>query len=175
MKKSLLYYRILNYQPANLELLKKQFNVILLNNPDYDTEKILADVDVILAPLGYFFGREKIDIAKNLKIIASNTTSEPHIDVKYAEKNGINVISLKRYPDFLKTITPTAEHTMGLILAVMRRIPWAFDSVLDGVWNRRLFGAKGMLSQMSLGIVGLGRLGSLVAKYAVAFGMDVYY
>ena len=173
--KKVLYYRILNYQPANLKLLKNHFNVISLESPDDDTDELLTNVDVVFAPLGYFFGKEKIGMANNLKIIASNTTGEPHIDVEYAEKKGITIVSLKRYPNFLKTITPTAEHTIGLILAVTRRIPWAFESVLKGAWNRRLFGAKGMLSKMSLGIIGLGRLGSLVAKYAVAFGMDVYY
>jgi D-3-phosphoglycerate dehydrogenase len=56
-----------------------------------------------------------------------------------------------------------------------RRIPWAFDSVKLGVWNRRLFPGKVMLSSMSLGIIGLGRLGGMVARYGQCFGMKVEY
>lgn len=76
---------------------------------------------------------------------------------------------------FLSSVTPTAEHTWGLLLAVMRRIPWAFRSVLRGEWDRRPFAASAMLSSMSLGIVGLGRLGKMVAVQGKAFRMEVRY
>ncbi|MFX1383486.1 MAG: NAD(P)-dependent oxidoreductase [Promethearchaeota archaeon] len=162
---------MLNFQPINLELLKKHFNLIMIETPNEDNDEILSKIDVAFAPLGFKFNKEKIDKMPKLKVIASNTTGEPHIDRKYAESKDVEVISLKFEQEFLKTITPTAEHTWGLLLALMRRTPWAFNSVLSGTWNRRLFGGKGMLSKLSIGIVGLGRLGSLVAQYAKAFGL----
>lgn len=174
-KSRLLYYNILQYQPENIKLLHNHFNVISLESPDYDTPDILSIVDVVIAPLGYYFGREKIDNAPNLKIIASNTTGIPHIDVDYAEKRGIHVLSLKGQTEFLKSITPTAELTWGLIIAVSRKIPWSFGSVCRGTWNRRLYGGTAMLSKLSLGIVGMGRLGSMVASYGICFGMKVRY
>jgi len=174
-KKKIIYYSILNYQPESRAILNKFFNVISLDNPKEDTPKILKEVDVIIAPLGFYLGREKIDQAQNLKIIASNTTGVPHIDVEYAVRKGIKVVSLKDYPDFLNTITPTAELTFGLIIALIRRIPWGFNSVCEGIWNRRLFGGVSMLSRMSLGIAGLGRLGKMVASYGKCFGMNVYF
>lgn len=174
-QKKLLYYNILQYQPENIDLLNKHFNVISLENPNSDSPDILNSIHVAIAPLGFYFGKDKIDSAPNLEIIASNTTGVPHIDVEYAEKKRISVLSLKNKTEFLKTISPTAELTMGLIIALIRKMPWAFDSVRNGNWNRRLFGGASMLSQMTLGIAGLGRLGSMVASYGNCFGMKIKY
>jgi len=173
----LLYYKILKFQPDNLEILQKNFDLVSLETPQDDTDEILADIEIAFAPLGFFYNKEKIDRMPKLKVIASNTTGEPHIDREYAESKGIKVLSLKYEQEFLKTITPTAEHTFGLILALIRRTPWAYQSVLGGVWDRRPFGGKAMLSRMSIGIAGLGRLGKLVAQYAKAFQMAkiLYY
>lgn len=165
----LLYYGMLKFQPENLELLEKNFNVVKLKTPKEDTDKILSEVEIGFAPLGFHYDKTKIDRMPNLKVIASNTTGEPHIDREYAQSKGIAVVSLKDEQEFLRTITPTAEHTWGLLLALMRRTPWAYQAVLEGRWNRRPWGGKAMLSRMSIGIAGLGRLGSLVARYAKAF------
>lgn len=172
MKPKALYYTILQYQPESLEMLHDAFDVVELPDPDADTLEILKSIDVIFAPLGFICGREKIDACPNLKAIASNTTGDPHIDTQYAESKGISVITLKREQEFLGAITPTAELAWGLLIALVRRIPWAFNSVTDGTWNRRLFPGHRMLSSMSLGIIGLGRLGTMVANYAKSFGMS---
>lgn len=125
--------------------------------------------------MGYLVDREKIDGCPHLKVIVSNTTGHPHIDVEYAYSKGIGVACLKFAQDFLQTITPTAELTWGLIVAITRSLLPAHESVLSGKWDRRPFGAPAMLSKMSLGVVGHGRLGTLVARYGKAFGMIVRY
>ena len=163
---------MLSFQPSNLKLLQDNFEVIELDTPQNDSDEILKDVDVIFAPLGYRCGKEKIAKMPNLKVIASNTTGEPHINREYAEQKNVKVVSLKYEQEFLGTITPTAEHTWGLLLALTRNTPWAFQSVLGGVWNRRLFGGRKMISRMTIGIVGLGRLGKMIAEYAQAFQMQ---
>lgn len=176
MKKPVaLYYNKLQYQPQNLERLRREFELIELPNPSYDTDDVLRRTEVLFAPLGYHVDKIKIDRCPNLKVIASNTTGHPHIDVEYAWSRGIEVACLKYAKKFLQAITPTAELTMGLIIALTRNIIPAHLNVLNGVWNRRPFGAQAMLSSMSLGIVGLGRLGSMVARYAKVFGMKVSY
>jgi D-3-phosphoglycerate dehydrogenase len=174
-KPTLIYYPVLQYQPGNLRLLHDNFEVIELPNPDHDTPKILKRAEVILAPLGYFCGKEKIDSAPNLKVIGSNTTGHPHIDVVCAVKKGIKVVTLKGQYDFLKTITPTAELTWGLIIALIRNMFPSYKSVLDGNWDRRPFAGECMLSRMSLGVAGYGRLGKMVANYGKCFGMTVRY
>lgn len=174
-KHKLIYYRILRFHPENLEFILKNFDVTILPDPTYDTKEILNQADVIIAPLGYYYGKDKIDQSLNLKIISSNTTGHPHIDVDYARKKGIQVITLKEQREFLKTITPTAELTWGLIIAITRNMIPACRSVLQGKWDRWPFGGTSMLSRMSLGVAGYGRLGSMVANYGKCFGMTVRY
>jgi len=170
-----LYYGLLAYQPDNLELLKSEFDVIELPTPVEDSDDVLAGVDACFAPLGYRFDSAKMGRCPNLRAIISNTTGVPHIDMEATASRGIQVFSLKDEQDFLDTITPTAEHAFGLMLALLRRTPWSFDAVLDGTWNRFDFGSPAMLSRLSLGVIGLGRLGRKLAAYGAAFGMSVRY
>lgn len=171
-KPTALYYEMLNYQSSNMELLEEHFDLVTLETPEEDTVEILERIEVGFAPLGFDYDRKKIDRMENLRVIVSNTTGEPHIDREYAESNGIAVFSLKDEDEFLDTITPTAEHTWGLLLAVMRNIPQAYQSVLEGTWSRWLFPGPAMLSNLTIGIVGMGRLGRIVADYARAFRME---
>lgn len=174
-KPTAVYYAMLQYQPGNLARLRATFDLIELDTPDQDEPALLERTEVIFAPLGYMVGRAKIDSCPRLRVIASNTTGHPHIDVDYARQRGIEVACLKFAPDFLRSITATAELTWGLILAATRNMFAAHRSVLDGRWDRRPFGTQAMLSNMSIGIVGHGRLGTLVARYAQAFGMQSRY
>ena len=174
-KPVLIYYTILNYAPAAEKLMTDYFRVIILETPDNLSPVVMERAEVLLAPLGYYLGPEIMDACPNLKAIGSNTTGHPHIDVDYARKKGIKVVTLKDHQDFLDTITPTAELAWGLIIALTRNIVPGFKSVLDGKWARWPFGGKAMLSRMSLGVAGLGRLGKLVASYGAAFGMEVRY
>lgn len=170
-----IYYKILEYQPENLKRLHENFDVFVLPNPAHDTQEMLSQVNVLFAPLGYMVDKEKIDNCPCLKVIASNTTGHPHIDIEYAKQKNIDVACLKFAKEFLQTITPTAELSFGLMIALTRNIVSAHNKALKGVWNRRLFGAHAMLSSMGLGIVGLGRLGTMMAEYALAFSMTVRY
>jgi phosphoglycerate dehydrogenase-like enzyme len=170
-----LYYRALKYQAQNIRRLDAEFNLITLDDPSHDTAEILAGVEVLFAPLGYLTDKRKIDLCPRLRVIVSNTTGHPHIDVDYAHSRGIYVACLKFAQEFLRTITPTAELTWGLIIALTRNIIPAQRAVLGGVWDRRPFPGQAMLSTMTLGIVGYGRIGRMVAHYGRAFGMTVRY
>lgn len=174
-KPKLLYYSMLQYQPETLALLRERFDVVELDNPSHDNGEVLAGVEVLLAPLGFFVGPEKIAQCPRLRAIGSNTTGHPHIDVAYARSKGIAVVTLKEEREFLDTITPTAELTWGLLIALTRRMLPAVASTQQGRFNRRPFPGRRMLSRMSIGIVGLGRLGFKVAQYALKFGMEVHY
>jgi len=170
-----LYYSVMCYQEDSLERLSHSFDLITLPNPDYDTIEILRDVEVLFAPLGYKTNRSKIDNCSRLCVIASNTTGHPHIDVDYASKKSIKVITLKEETEFLNSITPTSELAWGLIIALTRKILPAVDAVRRGQWNRWDHGGARMLSRMKLGIVGMGRLGRKVASYGKTAGMSVAY
>ena len=175
MKHTALYYRILSYQPENLILLKKTFHVIELDSPCQDANDTLDQIEVLFAPLGYVVDAAKMDLCSRLRVISSNTTGVPHIDLEAAAARGIVVCALHDESEFLDSISATAEHTIGLILAAWRRVPAAHAAATAGAWERWSWGAPAMLSRMRLGIVGYGRLGRKVAEIGRALGMDVAY
>ncbi len=111
--------------------------------------------------------KELIDKATNLKIIASATLGIDHINVEYAKEKGIEVISLHG-----ANTAPTAEHVIGLILALSRKIHAAHASVLKGNWKREEFIGTS-LEGKKIGIVGFGRIGQHVGKIAIAIGMQL--
>jgi len=108
----------------------------------------------------------------SLRFISTATTGSDHIDMSAIAKKGIVVRTLKEDSEFLKEITPAAELTWALVLAVARQIPKAADHVRESRWVREEFPGI-MLNQKTLGIVGCGRIGSWVARYGEAFGMRV--
>lgn len=128
----------------------------------------------LLVQLGLSVDRSVIDAAPNLKCIATATTGLDHIDVDYAASKGIEVLSLKSETEFLNSITATAELALGLLIALVRRIPSAHSSVTNGNWNRPAFCGHS-LSGKTLGIVGFGRLGKMMARYGEALGMNVVF
>ena len=168
-----LYYGVLGYGMENRALLERVFRVQELPDPRADRDELLATTEVLFAPLGFVVDRAKLDRCPRLRVIASNTTGIPHIDAAEAARRGIVVCALHDEQAFLETITPTAEHTIGLMLAAWRRIPAAQAAALSGRWDRRPWGAPKMLSRMSLGLVGYGRLGRRVGAVATAMGMQV--
>ena len=174
-KPRLLYYDVLEYDAESLATLDAEFDVIRLRTPDEDSPEILQGIDAMIAPLGFDCGKAKIDACPKLKAIGSSTTGAPHIDRKYAEEKGVKVIFLGPETEFLDTITCTAEHAWGLLLAVMRRSPWSFQAVQKGKWYRFDWPTPKMLCSLTLGIVGLGRLGRMVATFGKAFRMEVLY
>jgi D-3-phosphoglycerate dehydrogenase len=110
---------------------------------------------------------ELMDAAPKLRVIGRAGVGVDNIDVPAATTRGIVVMNA---PDG-NTIT-TAEHTIALLIALARRVPQANSSVKAGRWERKSFiGVE--LQGKTLGIVGLGRIGRVVASRARAFGMNV--
>lgn len=170
--------RILNAEPMNYHDEPRQVLQALGKVDERQLSRAefircLPEYDVLIVRLGFQVDREVIDAGPNLKAIVTATTGLDHIDVAYAEQCGIKVLSLRGETDFLRSIPATAEHTWALLLALARRIPWAFHSVLNGEWDRDAFRGHDLRGRR-LGIVGLGRVGQKVARYGLAFGMQVH-
>ncbi len=136
--------------------------------------KIIGDYDYILCGLGLNFNEEALTKAKKLKAIATATTGLDHIDLKFAEEKGIKVISLRGENDFLDTITGTAELALGLMISLARNMHTAYPAVLNGEWNRDNFKGHSLRGQ-TLGILGLGRLGKMMARYGESLGKKVIF
>ena len=127
----------------------------------------VADYDILAIRVDTAVDQELLDAAKNLKVIASGTTGVNHIDVEYAKKKGIEVISLQG-----ANTVATAEHALALMLSLMRNVPAAHSSLISGKWHRAAFIGTELFGK-KLGIVGFGRIGRDIAKIAQHFGMRI--
>lgn len=128
--------------------------------------------DVLWVRLRNQIDAEVMRAAPRLKMIVTPTTGLNHIDLVEAERLGIHILSLRGEIEFLKEVRATAEHTIGLLLAVLRKTTAASASVLNGEWNRDLFRGDELYGKTA-GVVGYGRLGRIVARYLRAFEMRV--
>ena len=138
------------------------------------SSKVKNDSDIIIVRLERYISDKELNYFNNLKYIISATTGLNHLDLYLFEKKNIKVISLKGHDDFLNGIPSTAEFTWGLLLSLIKKIPFAFNHVLNNGWNRDLF-IGNQLKRKKIGIIGLGRTGKKVARYAKAFDMEVFY
>jgi len=118
--------------------------------------------------------REQIERAKHLKLIATATTGCTHIDEKALSRQGVTLFTLKGQYELLQELTPAAELTWALVLACARHLRTALKHVERGKWDREQFPGL-MLNGKTIGIVGMGRIGGWVARYATAFGMQVLF
>lgn len=133
---------------------------------------IIHKYDILFIRLGIKFDRKLLAKASRLSYLVSPTTGLDHIDLEAAQEFGIHVLSLKGETEFLRQVSATAELAWGLILSLLRNLPWAFEDVKKGNWERDRFRGH-ELSALCLGILGLGRLGEKVARYGLAAGMPV--
>jgi D-3-phosphoglycerate dehydrogenase len=132
----------------------------------------LADCQVLMVRLGRYLGEPLMQMTPNLRYIVTATTGVDHVDLDAAKERGVRVVSLRDCMHAIADVSATAEHSLGLLLALLRRTFPAVAHVLDGGWERNLFFGS-QLQGKRLGIVGYGRIGALVAHYASALGLEV--
>lgn len=112
--------------------------------------------------------------APDLKLIVTATTGATHIDQDALGVRGIELKTLKGQTEVLSGLTPAAELTWSLILACARHLRAATAHVSAGGWERTDFPGV-MLKGKTIGIIGFGRLGRWIGRYADAFGMRVQF
>lgn len=132
----------------------------------------IGAADALIVRLAHRVDEELLQAGPSLRVVVSATTGLDHIDLDAAARLGVDVLSLKGERGFLSQVTATAEHTWALLLALVRNLPAATTDVREGHWRRDLFRGR-ELSGMTLGVIGYGRLGRMVARYATAFDMRV--
>lgn len=168
--------KIVNLEPNDYSndakcILQENFNYVEISS-SFEFDSHIKDADVLISRLTYKLDSCFLQKCSRLKYIVSATTGINHIDLVYCKSNKISVISLKGEFDFLSSITSTAEHTWGLIISLNRNYKAALRHVENFGWDRDLFISR-QLSGLTLGIIGYGRLGKIIAKYADAFGMKI--
>ena len=143
---------------------EKSFQVVVKTKlPVEALKKEIADCDACVVRSGTQLTREIIEAAKKLKVIGRAGVGLDNVDVETASKKGIVVINTPG-----GNTVSAAEHTFCMILALARNIPQADASMKRGEWERKKFTGVELYDK-TLGIMGLGRIGTEVAKRAQGF------
>jgi D-3-phosphoglycerate dehydrogenase len=178
-KKKILIIDYKNYTLSSLKRLEKNFCLIKKNfNTKSEFNKFCKkfgfNIFAIFTEIGVFINDILVSkYLKNLKYIITPTTGDNHIEIKRFN-NQIKIISLKKDIAFLKNIPSTAELSFFLILSLLRNAYQAISDVKLGYWRPKKFiGYE--LKDKTIGIIGLGRLGKMIAKFAISFGMKVIF
>lgn len=128
---------------------------------------IIGEYDALLVRSQTRVTARILEAGTKLKVVGRAGVGVDNIDLEAATKRGVIVINA---PDG-NTIT-TCEHAFAMMMALCRHIPQAHMKTVQGVWDRKTFlGVE--LRNKTLGVIGMGRIGSEVAKRAKAFGMDI--
>jgi D-3-phosphoglycerate dehydrogenase len=153
---------------SGIDLLSEHFDVD--TGFDWSREELadrLGDYDGILIRSATKLDAELIERATSLRAVGRAGVGVDNVDVPAATKRGIVVANAPQ-----SNVITAAEHTMALLLALARNVPQAHASLTSGKWERSKFSGV-ELHEKTLGILGFGRIGQLVAQRARAFGMHV--
>jgi D-3-phosphoglycerate dehydrogenase len=157
-----------NIGDSGVALLREHFDVDL--GFDWSDEQLaerIGEYHGILIRSATKLTAELIDKATNMRAIGRAGVGVDNVDVDAATKRGIVVANAPQ-----SNVVTAAEHTMALLLALARNIPQAYISLTAGKWERSKFSGV-ELYEKTLGIVGFGRIGQLVAARARGFQMRV--
>ena len=137
-------------------------------------EAELPRAEAIVVGLELELDRTVLDRAPRLRVIATRTSQLRHIDVAETRRRGIEVLRIDPDDPVLRETSSTAELTLALLLGLVRKLPWAFDALKAARWApaRGDYGGNELRGK-TLGVVGYGRLGRMVAAYAKALAMEV--
>jgi D-3-phosphoglycerate dehydrogenase len=162
----------LDFSPAAVRMLGTAAEVTLRETDREALAEAFRQFDVVWFRLAHRIDRALLTGPLRCRILATPVTGLDHIDLAACAERGIQVVSLRGETEFLEQVRATAELTLALTLALLRRIPSACEHARGGGWNRDRFRGRELFGHTA-GIVGMGRLGRIVAGYFRAFGMDV--
>jgi D-3-phosphoglycerate dehydrogenase / 2-oxoglutarate reductase len=154
--------------PATIDALGPDFEVRHCDGSDRaDLLSAVVDVDALLIRSATAVDAEVLNAARRLKVVARAGVGLDNVDVKAATQAGVMVVNAPQ-----SNIVSAAELAVGLLLAAARHIAPANAALKQGEWKRSKYSGV-ELYEKTAGIVGLGRIGALVAQRLSAFGMHV--
>ncbi len=156
--------------PQGLEILRGALDLEVVDAPGIspgDLLKQIRDVDGLVIRSGTKVTREVIDAAERLSVVGRAGIGVDNVDLAAATARGIVVMNTPGG----NTIT-TAEHAVALLVALARHIPQATASMKAGQWEKKRFVGLELFNR-TLGVLGLGRIGQIVASRARGLGMKV--
>jgi D-3-phosphoglycerate dehydrogenase len=163
--------RVLVTEPLSergLDLLRKDFEVDVREDlASGPLAEEIAPYDALVVRSQTRVGADVLEAGRNLKVVARAGIGLDNVEVEAATRRGVMVVNAPQ-----SNIVSAAEHTIALLLAQARNIPQAHAALKAGTWERSKF--RGVeVAGKTIGIVGLGRVGAMVAQRAQGFGMRV--
>ena len=154
--------------PATVDALGPDFEIRTVDGTDRPALlSAIADANAILVRSATKVDEEAIAAASRLKVIARAGVGLDNVDIKAATTAGVMVVNAPT-----SNIISAAELTVGHILSLARHIPAAHAALAQGEWKRSAYtGVE--LYEKTVGIIGLGRIGALIAARLQAFGVEV--
>jgi D-3-phosphoglycerate dehydrogenase len=156
-----------------LNFLEQNFTVRIIQQ--IEEIKQIPSIDVLWIHLDCRINLTDLLEHPEIKYVITTTTGITHISEQAIHHLGNKLITLKNFQDQISGITSTAELTLNFLFFSQLNVSQINKSVLEGNWDRLSFLRETQLSSMSIGIVGLGRLGSIVAKCCHNLGMSVNF
>jgi D-3-phosphoglycerate dehydrogenase / 2-oxoglutarate reductase len=132
-----------------------------------ELERRIGEFDGILIRSATTLDADLIERAERLKVVGRAGVGVDNVDVDAATKRGVVVANAPQ-----SNVITAAEHTLAMLLALARKVPQAHGSLTAGAWERSKFSGVEVYEK-TLGVLGFGRIGQLVAQRALAFGMHV--
>jgi len=157
--------------PKGIKLLqaRPEFNVVVLPKPPTEAEllAIVSDATALVVRSETKVTKKIIEAAKQLRVVGRAGVGVDNVDTEAATQHGTVVMNTPGG----NTVT-TAELTFTMLLSLARHVPQAHATMIGGKWDRKAFSGV-ELQGKTLGVLGMGRIGTEVAKRAIAFGMRV--
>ncbi len=167
------YFRVLlldGIDPAGIEILENTKSITSVVHETISRNKLLgivSDADGIIVRSATMIDRGLLQKAAQLKVVGRAGVGVDNVDLEAATEHGVLVMNSPG-----GSTTTTAEHTVGMLFALARNIPQAYRTLKAKKWDKNRF--KGVeLAGKTLGVLGLGRIGSEVARKCQAMGMKV--
>ena len=154
--------------PAGIAMLESSFEVRHTDGADRDKLlAALADVDAVIVRSATQIDAEAIAAGRHLRVVARAGVGLDNVDVEAATKAGVMVVNAPA-----SNVVSAAEHAVALLLSLARNVPQAMAALKNGQWKRAAYTGVELQDKVA-GILGLGRIGALVAERLAAFDMTV--
>jgi D-3-phosphoglycerate dehydrogenase len=132
-----------------------------------ELERRIGEYDGMLIRSATKLDAPLLERATSLKVVGRAGVGVDNVDVEAATRRGVVVANAPQ-----SNVITAAEHTLAMLLALARKVPQAHGSLTSGAWERSRFSGV-ELYEKTLGVLGFGRIGQLVAQRALGFGMHV--
>lgn len=162
----IVFYDVTETENKVFDSLKDKNEVILIEDC-ISEDNLVVDAEVVSVFVSSTITKQMIDKMESLKLIACRSTGFNNIDVSACKSKNISIVNVPTYGE--RTV---AEYTFALMLALSRKILPSVQQTMQGTIDSSLVHGHDLYGK-TIGIVGLGRIGKNVARFAEAFGMKV--